>query len=198
MVNRNTTLDEDARNRANTNTTRAQKKRIVLISFLIAMVLLAVLWIWKTIQINNVKAEAETKQQETRNNALQAIITTNLENLKLWAKPYAWAIRTALMRGDLSQVNQYGEEMIKEKNMQSIVVANQEGIVISSTNKKFEGQDFTIAGKPAYLTSDSTIVEKINDHLIVVSSPIMGYNNRLGTLLISYRLSIPPFLQNIQ
>lgn len=83
--------------------------------------------------------------------------------------------------------------MVKEKNFLSIVVANNKGIIISSTNKKNEGKEFTSAGKPEYLSADTTVVEKINDSLLIMSSPIMGFNNKLGTLMINYKIQQPGF-----
>ncbi len=175
------------------NTTKGSDRKKMLIIILVAVVLLAALWIWKNTQINNEQEEAERKKQILQERASALITNTHKEHLKLLAKPYVWAVRAELLKGNINQVNLYANEMVKEKNFQSIVVANDKGVIISSTNKKNEGQQFSTVGKPNYLTSDTTIVENINDSILVMSSPVMGFNNRLGTMMITYKVKSPNF-----
>ncbi len=165
----------------------------MLIIFLLAVILIAAIWIWKNGQISNVREEADREKQMVQNRAKTLIINSHKEHLKLLAKPYVWAVRSELMQGNINQVNLYANEMVKEKNFQSIVVANNKGIIISSTNKKNEGKEFTSIGKPESLSADTTAVEKINDSPLIMSSPIMGFNNKLGTLIINYKIEQPNF-----
>lgn len=64
-------------------------------------------------------------------------------------------------------------------------------MVISSTNKKEEGKEFVTAGKINYLASDTTMFENMNDSLLIMSSPVMGFNNRIGTLIVTYSSQHP-------
>jgi hypothetical protein len=50
------------------------------------------------------------------------------------------------------------------------LVLNPAGKIISSTNKKWDGKDFSTVGKASYLQSDSTIVDNINDSILIMSS----------------------------
>lgn len=175
------------------NTTKGSDRKKTLIIILLAIVLLAAVWIWKNIQINNGEKEAERKKQILQERASELITNSHKEHLKLLAKPYVWAVRSELLKGNINQVNLYANEMVKEKNFQSIIVANGKGVIISSTNKKNEGQQLSSLGKPNYLTSDTTIVENINDSILVMSSPVMGFNNRLGTMMITYKVKRPEF-----
>ncbi len=168
-------------------------KKTMLIIIGAAVIVLAIIWTWKEIRINNQRQEAEQKNQMLQDHAAILIADSHKEHLKLLAKPYVWAVRSALLNKNTDQVNQYANEMVKEKNFQSIVVANDKGIIISSTNKKHEGKEFSAIGKSNYLTSDTTIVENINDSILVMSSPIMGFNNRLGTMMITYKSKRPDF-----
>lgn len=168
-------------------------KKTMLIIIGAAVIVLAIIWTWKEIRINNQRQEAEQKNQMLQDHAAILIADSHKEHLKLLAKPYVWAVRSALLNKNTDQVNQYANEMVKEKNFQSIVVANDKGIIISSTNKKHEGKEFSTIGKSNYLTSDTTIVENINDSILVMSSPIMGFNNRLGTMMITYKSKRPDF-----
>lgn len=98
-----------------------------------------------------------------------------------------------MMRVNINQVNLFANDMVKEKNFQRIAVANDKGIIISSTNKKDEGQPFSTVGTDAALSSNNTSVENVNDSILIMTSPIMGFNNRLGTLLIKYVIQKPDF-----
>ncbi len=63
------------------------------------------------------------------------------------------------------------------------------GMVISSTNKKLEGKSYAAVGNAAFLTNDSTVVNKVDDNTLEISSPVMGFNKRIGTLIFNY---MPP------
>lgn len=186
-------LNEKSDNEVADNAVKGNGRKKTLIIILVAVVLIATIWIWKNIQLNNEREEAKHEKQLLQDRAAAMMTDSHKEHLKLLAKPYVWAIRNELLSGNTNQVHVYANEMVKEKNFQSIVVANDKGIIISSTNKKNEGKEFTTIGKPNYLSSGTTVVENINDSIVVMSSPIMGFNNRLGTLMITYKVEKPVF-----
>ncbi|MGZ5248156.1 MAG: hypothetical protein ACXWCR_13695 [Flavitalea sp.] len=169
------------------------RNKTLMIIIIIAVVLIAAIWIWKNMQMKNEREVAKQEMKVVQDRATALMIDSHKEHLKLLAKPYVWAIRNELLSGNTNQVNVYANELVKEKNFQSIVVANDKGIVISSTNKKNEGKLFSSIGKPELITGNSTIVETLNDSILVMSSPVMGFNNRLGTLMITYKIDKPQF-----
>lgn len=103
--------------------------------------------------------------------------------------PYVWAIRKEMMEGNTGQVNLYGNNMVKEKNFVSIMAVNEKGKIISATDKKYEGKDFVSLSSPFYINVNNTVINEVNDSLLTVASPVMGFNTRLGTLIINYSLS---------
>ena len=175
------------------STIKKESSKKVWITLLIAVVVLAIAWIVEQRQINNLKKEAAIEKQQVQATATALMLQTQQESLKLLAKPFVWAVRTEMLKGNISQVSLYENEMVKEKNVQRIVVADDKGVIVAATDKKLEGKVFTIVGKPVYLSSDTTIVEKTGDSTLVMSSPVMGFNNRLGTLLITYTIQPPHF-----
>jgi L-lactate utilization protein LutC len=184
IENRNQTPGRDDRT--------ANNKRILIITALIFVALLAGIWIWKEVQLNNVKKEAAKEQRILQDQASNLIVLTHQDHLKLLAKPFVWAVRTELLNKNINQVNQYANDLVKEKNFKSIVITNDKGTVISATDKKMEGKDFATVGNSNYLTDNSTQVNRVNDELIL-TSPIMGFNSRLGTAIITYNLQKPNF-----
>ncbi len=165
----------------------------LLIAVLVFVALLAILWTWKSIQINSLKKEQAKREQQLKEQTKTMLVNSDQYYLKLLAKPFVWAVRSEMMSGNLSQVNLYANDMVKEKNFQSIVISDNKGIIVTSTDKKLEGKDFSTVSKQAYLTIDSTIVEQIGASKLIMTSPIMGFNSRLGTLMITYSPRKPVF-----
>ena len=168
--------------------TYVSKRNTMLIAALVILALFAGLWIWKSVQISNIKKDSAERQQALKQRADEVLMEAEMKYMKLIAKPYVWAIRTEMMRGNIDAVNLYANDMVKEKNFQSIMVADDRGTIISSTDKKLEGKDFSSVGKSAYLTTDSTIIDQVNKSLLIVSSPVMGFNKRIGTLVFNYTI----------
>jgi hypothetical protein len=88
-------------------------KKEVLIIVTAGLVLLAGLWIWKSIEIKNLKKQAETEKQELKVQAANLVKQTHELHLKLLAKPFVWAVRTEMLKNNISQVNLYTNEMVK-------------------------------------------------------------------------------------
>jgi len=161
-------------------------KNKILVAAGVIILLFAALWIWKAAEINNLKKENEKKETLLRQKAIELLSQSDYKYLKLLAKPYVWAIRKEMMKGNIEAVNLYANDMVKEKNFQTITVVDDKGMVISSTNKKLEGKSYASVGNGAYLSNDSTLVNKVDDTAFEVSSPVMGFNKRIGTLIFNY------------
>ena len=164
-------------------------RKTIMITVIAALVLIAGIWIWKAIEIGNLNKQAVNERQAIKAQASTQLMQTHEMHLKLLAKPLIWALRTEMLRGNLSQVNLYLNDMVKEQGIQRMIIADSKGKIIASTNKKDEGQPFSTFGKEETLTNDQTSVTSGDGGSLIMTSPIMGFNNRLGTLLIKY--SVP-------
>ena len=171
--------------------TQASSNKNILITIGIALVLLVTIWIWKSIEIKNIRSEAQSDYQALKEQAIKGIVTSKEEQVKLLAKPYVWAVRTEMMKGNISQVNMYALDMIKEKNVLLIAIANDSGIIVSSTDKKDEGKPFSSIGEAAALSNNNTMVQNTGDSILIVTSPVMGFNKRIGTLFLKYAVQLP-------
>lgn len=165
----------------------------ILIIIVIGLLLLASLWIWKSIEIKNLKKHAVTEKQEVKKEAALQMLQSHETHLKVLAKPLVWAVRTEMLKNNIGQVNLYTNEMVREPNFQKIVIIDEQGMVLLSTDKKEEGTEFQRPGSNIDLSANTTTVANVNDSLLVMTSPIMGFNNRLGTLLVAYSVPSPLF-----
>lgn len=171
------------------------RKRIRLAAILAVIAAFVILWIVKDSQLKRVRAETAKDNQRLEREAQDAVIRAHEQQLRLLAKPFSWAVRIEMMNNAISQINLYANELVKEKNISSIIIVDLAGTVISSTDKKWEGRNYSAIGNQRYLDSDSTIVDNIKDSVLMMSSPIMGFNNRLGTLVLTYSLNLPQLVQ---
>jgi hypothetical protein len=167
----------------------AMMKKTLLITIVVGLVLISAMWIWKTMEISSIRKDADIEKQAVQEQASRQLVQAHEEHLKLLAKPFVWAVRSEMMQGNISQVNLYMNDMVKEKNIERIALLNEKGIIISSTNKKDEGKPFSTIGDMSTLVKDTTMLANQQDSVISMTSPVMGFNNRIGTLFIKY--SIP-------
>ncbi|WP_454802803.1 hypothetical protein [Mucilaginibacter phyllosphaerae] len=163
----------------------SKNKKPILIIVVIALALVAAIWGWKSIELNKLQAKSDTEKAALISKANQQLMQSHSEHLRLLAKPFVWALRTEMLQGNFNQVNLYLSDMVKEANVQQIIIANDKGLVVASTNKKDEKQPFSVIAKGVDISSNDIKVDT-NGKVIMMTSPIMGFNNRLGTLLIKY------------
>ena len=154
------------------------RKNPVLFTALIGILAIAVVYFWKDIQGKKQKAEVEKM-------ASAQIMENTREMLKLVTKPFVWSIRAEMLRENMDQVNIYTKEMIREKNFQIIYLIDPEGKIVISTDKKLEGQLAAGMVETGLLQTDSVMVLK-KDDLLTVAAPVMGYDKKLGVLIMSY------------
>lgn len=163
---------------------KSKEGRGLVTIIIIALVLIAGLWTWKTIQLNNLKDHTKKEQLRYKEKAISEMRLTDETNLKLLAKPLVWSIRTELLKNNVSQVALYINEIVRQNNFRKISIIDEAGIVMLSTDKKEEGKAFP--ANTIDISSNNTVVSNLNDTMIVMSSPIMGFNSKLGTLNIMY------------
>ncbi len=165
----------------------------LLISAQCVVGIIVFLFVWKTISGNGLKKDAAANEAAIKTQAKAKLIENSQRQLKLLAKPYTWAVRTALQQANGSLVNEYANDIVKEKNVVSVMLVDTKNIIISSTNKKYEGKDYLTVGAAYYLSVDSAVVNKVNDSLLVLASPVMSFNSKLGTLIFLYAVPPPVF-----
>jgi hypothetical protein len=98
-----------------------------------------------------------------------------------------WTIREELLRQNLEQVNLFTNDMVKEKNLESIHLIEPSGNFLVSTNKKLEGQSASGMFDATLLATDSILVVSTADGWLIAASPVMGYDKRMCTLVLQYQ-----------
>ncbi len=155
------------------------KKHPVFTCFVCGLVVVAVVYFWKDVQGNlKRKAVIELATVQLQDN--------NKKMLQLFCKPLVWNVRSEMLRGNMEQVNMLISELVREKHFQSIDLLDLTGKVLLSTNKKMEGQPIQNEKIISALSADSTVFINEDGNLITLVAPVMGYDKKLGTLVVSY------------
>jgi hypothetical protein len=169
-----------------------KKKRLsaqAIVSIIILCLLIVVpsgIYLWKQGEISKLKKQHELEITKIKTDANQTIVDINKKNIKTLTRVFSWAVRSEMLRNNMEQVNTYMNDLVKSADLNDISAIKTDGIVILSTNKKFEGNAY-----PGPVASE---LSKINEAVsrsnesggIMCICPIMGLDSRLGTIVINY------------
>jgi hypothetical protein len=155
---------------------------------IIIISLLIVLYIWDKVEDNRTEKKHYSEIGIIKTNANQTIIDINKKNIEIITRVFSWAVRSEMLRNNMEQVNTYMNDLVKSADLNDISVIKPDGIVALSTNKKFEGNSY-----PGFVASE---LNKINETVskddkngnIMSICPIMGLDNRLGSIVITYKI----------
>ena len=161
---------------------------IVIIIILALMIIIPlVIFLWKQAEIKSLKKNHEARISEITTQANNTIMENNRKNIETLTRVFTWAVRSEMLRQNLEQIDTYMTDLVKTEGMHHISVINSEGIVVRSTNKKYEGVVYPgpIAKELSGITEVITKSDETGD--MVSICPVMGLDNRLGTLIITYQ-----------
>ncbi len=159
--------------------------------FVIAIAILLILTLYfgisKGAQARKHNRELENMRQQYENQFAAALAKESKDQLTLMLTTFVWAVRGSMLRENLDEVNQYLIELVKEDEINEIVLAGDEGQILLATNKKNEGQPFGNFYSQELLTKEQVyfkLSEDKQDYYIV--APVLSLNRRLGTLFMKY------------
>lgn len=165
---------------------------------------LAALLVWKIASVNEVEATEAERRAElvSRHGAeLDDQTETMLETL---AVPLVWALRTQIMQsqprdqdrnasaaGDMSRVNRYLIDLVQQPGVEQIVFALPGGEIAVSTDKNIQGNMFDRHYPADLLDVETARVDRIEEGVYRVAAPVLGLNEHLGTVVLTYRRPQP-------
>ncbi len=152
------------------------------VGFTLLLMMLIGTYLWKNFAVSRAKAQLVRQ-------AAAVITTQNESALRLAAMPLVWAVRSEMLRGNYDQINQYLAQLVQEPNMKEVIVARTDGKVLAATDKKRESAPLTQAFPEAMLRVETIAVSRLENDDILVVAPLLGLNDRLGTLLL---VAAPP------
>lgn len=162
----------------------SRKKCLYIIGVL--LVLLFITYLWKTIAVKNVQKQMETRQIQLIEKSQQVITEKTRYFLRLTTTPFVWAIRKEMLRENYEQINEYLNQFVKEPQIKQILVVKSDGTVAVSTDKKLEGGAVSSLYPKELMEKDELVITDDKNGKILVVSPIMGLNKKLGMFFMVY------------
>jgi hypothetical protein len=109
------------------------------------------------------------------------------EQLSLMLKTFVWAVRSAMIRNNMDEVDQYFTELIQEENIHEIILVDKKGMMLVSTNKKHQSKPFKNFFPTANLSAEDVyFAHSDNGEEYLITAPVLSLNNKLGTLFLVY------------
>jgi hypothetical protein len=154
------------------------------ITAVISTILLILVIIWFSIKIaNNTKQFENEKMQlithyEAERDSLQ------IKSLEFASSVFSWSIRSEMLRNNMENLNQLITVFVQESDASLVQIVDPETrMVILSSDKKFEGIEYD---KEINFEINHPLVIK-EDQNISIITPIMGFSNRIGVLIVEVK-----------
>jgi len=111
--------------------------------------------------------------------------------LRLTARPLAWAVRAEIMRNNLGQVDDYLTDFVREPRVARVLLIGKAGTVELATDRKLLTTPAENVVSRAVLETADVLVEQ-SKSTVRLAVPIMSFDERLGVLVVDYRVEPPP------
>ena len=154
------------------------------IAAVVLTILLIVVFIWFSAKIANNKKQFENDkiqlitQYETERDSLQ------IKSLEFASIVFSWSIRSEMLRNNMENLNQLLTVFVQESTASLVQIVDPENrMVILSSDKKYEGIEYD---KEINFEINEPVVIK-DDQKITITTPIMGFSNRIGVLIVEVK-----------
>jgi hypothetical protein len=105
---------------------------------------------------------------------------------RLFGNALAWAVRSAMMRRNLDEIEQYFSVLISDPRIRLVVFADPKGKILVTSNRQLQHAQFTAHFPAALLQTPEVAIQPGDAGLSRLVLPIQGLNKRLGTVLVIY------------
>ncbi|NND07131.1 MAG: hypothetical protein HKN87_12195 [Saprospiraceae bacterium] len=135
----------------------------------------------KSAQIRQLELEIEQEKNESS-------VRADSFMFELIMEPFGWTIRDELLSDNLEKVHQYLTQYVKHPSIELLAVIDDEGTILSSTDKKIEKRKFDDVF-PKYTLHETKLVINKSVGQIHVSQPLMGFDTPLGSIYMIFNPS---------
>jgi len=159
---------------------------------LVGLGIIVVIFAWKVIAVGKVEADmAKQLARESASMELQAREYADSQYNKeeeRFGQVLSWAVRSELIRDNLDTIDQYLGEIVKMRDTEKVVLIGEDGQLLVSTDKRLEDSDGGDIYPDEILNLRNITIKSDVDGKKLLVVPIMGLNNRIGTVIVSYNL----------
>lgn len=179
-------------------------KQLPMWSVLVFLGLLLLMFVWKTIAVNQAENRLEKGQVELAQQlemerkmlirkAREYADSQYQKEEERFGQVLAWAVRGEMIRNNLDQIDQYLTELVKIKDTERVVLISEDGKLLVSTDKRLEDAEASSVYPKEVLNQRKITIKSDVDGKKLLIVPVMGLNARLATIVISY--NPPPLFE---
>ncbi len=171
------------------------KTILILVAVAVAIITPVVIYFVMDAKISRLQREQQKEIAAVQGQAAEMVRQVNEINLQHMAKVFSWAIRAEAMRNNAEQMNQMVTELVKIDEYQKVVLLAENGSVVISSDKKYEGEGLSESFYQSVIGSNEVKIYPQKNGDLFVSAPVFGIDTRLGTVVIAYKpsaLEFPP------
>jgi len=132
-----------------------------------------------------VTTEFERERSDARESIRKNQLAKDRQQLLFGTKTFVWAVRNAMLQNKPGEINEYFNTLVKDRDIQEMLLVDPAGQVTISTNKKNQGISFA-SRFPDYLLQQQDVYFKANIPY-ELSASVTSPNKRLGTLILLYK-----------
>lgn len=165
------------------------KKPAVFIPLLLTLAFLVILLFInssKNTQLRETREQAAQEREVIVTQANQRVTENTAYFLRTLMMPFSWSVRSAMLSRNMEQVDQYLYAFVQEPRFELVLLADNSGKIISTTNQKYKGELFADHFQSSLLQAEAITLDTRDSTSIKVAAPIMGLNSKLGTLYTVY------------
>ncbi len=162
------------------------------------LILWAISFAWQSLAQKRLEAKLDTDraammaQADNDRQALLGQLRTRAgaaseASLSEFGTALAWAVRGEMIRNNLDQVDQFFTEIVKLPGTERALLAGADGKVVVSTDRRHLGVEASTVVPPEALLLPQVTVRSEADGTLLLVVPVMGLNDRLGTVFVTRR-----------
>ena len=153
--------------------------------FLVLLLLVGGTYAWKVWTERGLERRFAAERSQLSTTQRQALAVQARDLLRLAARPLGWAVRAELLRGNVGQVDDYFREFVRERGVSSVLLVGPDRKILLASNRKLETQAADAFVSKTILDAPDVTIEEAGG-LIRLGVPVMGFDRRLGVLVIDY------------
>lgn len=153
--------------------------------------LIIIAFTWKVIAVNKVESDMAKKLENERllitQQAREYADQQYMKEEERFGQVLSWAVRSELIRNNIDQIDQYLSEIVKMRNTERVVLINDEGQLVVSTDKKLEETNGAEIFPKEILNLQKISLKSDVDGKKILVVPVMGLNKKIATVVVSYK-----------
>jgi Ca2+/Na+ antiporter len=154
------------------------------IATVIIAILLILVFIWFSVKINNNRKHAENEKMQLITRYETERDSLKIKSLEFVSSVFSWSVRSEMLRNNMENLNQLVTVFVQESDANLVQIVNPETrMVILSSDKKFEGTEYE---KEVNFEINQPVIIR-DDQKITIITPIMGFSNRIGVLIVEVK-----------